>query len=361
MSSDTLSALHAGLDRVGLAAIQDPEDNRIYSPLSTLMATGLLVFTEEDEALRRCLLEWWGVNSETTDDEWADVLRWMGITWRAGLGNRIYWQYVVHEMAEISTRCAEYLEKRIGVPILVTTFPDPAASIVNEGIVNATNGMIKACIPANLSSESRVIANAVYLKRSWGFKIKSHRKCREWLLPDEELPIFFFVGRGNFRYASDDSYHYLALPYRKYEDSVMEVYMTKHRSKLPLGLTVPEMNSLRSKAKSVKMTVFVPNWEATSEIDVMSDLASIGYLPPSLVFLNQTAKVKVDCAGTEAAAATVCGSEDCLTKEPRMKKPFYVNRPFIYTIRCGSVTEFIGYLYRPEQDTESGEACYRYH
>ena len=351
MSSDTLSALHVGLDRVGLKSLEGDEDNFIFSPLSALMATGLLAFTEEDADFRRGLLEWWGVNSDTSDDEFADALRWLGIIFKAGLRNSIYWQYVVHENAKLSTRCVEYLEKRIGVPILVTSFPEPAVSIVNQNIVDATKGLIQASLPRNLPIESRVIANAVYLNRSWAFKIKDHRKSWPWLFPDEELPISFFVGRGKFRYASDDSYHYLALPYEKYEDSVMEIYMTQSRSKLPLGLTVTEMNSLRSRAKSVKMTVFIPNWETRNQTDVAGLLADIGTLPPSLAFLEQMARIKVDSTGTEAAAATVCGSEDCLTKQPRMKKPFYVNRPFIYTIRCGSVTEFTGYLYNPEPES----------
>ena len=129
--------------------------------------------------------------------------------------------------------------------------------------------------------------------------------------------------------------------------------MTRDRSVLPLGLTAEKMKSLRKKASTKTMTVYIPPWEFRVTTNVLEVIGKAGvplsFLEKENLSIEQKAFIKVDKEGTEAAAVTVAGGLDCLEVEDR-DMTFVVNRPFIYTIRARNVTEFVGYLYNPKHD-----------
>ena len=89
-----------------------------------------------------------------------------------------------------------------------------------------------------------------------------------------------------------------------------------------------------------------------SDTDVLSLLSKAGVVFPQgvgVLQIKQSARIYVDGYGTEACAAAVGYDEDgCVLDGPISFLEFKVDRPFIYAIRCGPVTEFMGYLYKAE-------------
>ena len=345
MSSESkvLCDLRAYVERMGLEHVtQNPESN-IFSPLSALLSLGPLVYYCEGDD-RDKFLDMLGVERDTGDADLADALRLLGAEFKNSEGTRFYWQFAIHPLAQLPPRVVEYVEKRIGIPVLVTSFPEPGISAINEAANRTTNGVI----PRVLSSappESLILVSAVYLNRRWRNKMEKIGSD-DWLLPMSSYRVNYIRATGYFMYASRDGYHYVALEY--IGGSVMEIYLTTSRQELPTSLTVDKMSMLRNSARSTLLELTIPRWECEKSVDIRDQLAKAGVnLQLSGVndlVITQAAKVSVTERGTEAAAATLICCVDGEYKPPPVI-PFKVNRPFIYTIRTGPVTEFIGYVY----------------
>ena len=131
--------------------------------------------------------------------------------------------------------------------------------------------------------------------------------------------------------------------------SVMEIYLTTSRKELPTSLTVDKMSMLRSSAEYKPLKLSIPRWQSESSMELQGQLAKAGVdLQLSGVnelVIQQTAKVSVTERGTEAAAVTAVWQAKGLVRYKPKFVPFKVDRPFIYTIRTGPVTEFVGYVY----------------
>ena len=345
-SSPTLCGIHTALDRIGLGLIKDKKQNCIFSPLSAALAVGLLVYDYDNPSAE--LWEWFGVDRDTSDADFADALKTLGDDFKSKEGNVMFWAYAVHRNAILSNRSIEYVKERMGVPIIVTGFPNPGVSMLNKAITEATRGLIPGMI-YGADSEARLPLNVVYLRRVWS-NLLERQETFDWLLPHWSYPVEFAGGEGEFKYASTSSYHYLALPYR--DGSEMEIYMTKSRSQLPTNLTLDDMSVLRAQAKPRRFCLYIPIWTSSSDTDVLSLLSKSGVVFPrasKALQIKQSARISVDGYGTEACAATVGYDEDgCVLEGPISFQEFKVDRPFIYAIRCGPVTEFMGYLYKAE-------------
>lgn len=352
MSKFKLKELEAALDRIGLEALLNPSKNTVYSPLGVVLAAGLLFFAR-DRDVYKPLLGWLGARPDTSDDSLAKALKSLAQGFKGAEGNAMYWQYAVAKGEKLSKRCLKYVETMTGVPVLVTKFPSPGAGLINAAVSETTKGLISEAV--NMSAASiytRFVVNALYLKRRWK-TLLSLDEYFEWEFPDSSERLGFIGNKGEFKYASDDFFHYLSLPYTKDTHSEMEIFMTRDRSVLPLGLTTEKMKSLRKKASTKTMTVYIPPWEFRVTTNVLEVIGKAGvplsFLEKENLSIEQKAFIKVDKEGTEAAAVTLAAGLDCLEMEDR-DMTFVVNRPFIYTIRARNVTEFVGYLYNPKHD-----------
>ena len=341
-SSRTLSGIHAALDRIGLEVIKDKEENSIFSPLGAALAVGLLVYVYDNPPPE--LWDWLGVDRDTSDPDFADSLKVLGDEFKSRKENALFWEYAVYRGARLSDRCVEYVKKRMGVPIFVTDFPSPGETVINQAVEKVTRGKITQVL-SGVNPRSRLPISAVYLNRFWRTALPL-MKTFDWLLPGSSHPATFVGGECELKYASTSSYHYLALPYS--DGSEMEIYMTKSRSRLPTELSVDDMSVLRDRAKPWKTCLYIPKWEYDYERNVLSDLTKAGVVfpnSPDMVAVQQKAHILVDGNRTEAAAVTFAICEDSARPDPFYFREFKVDRPFIYTIRSGEVTEFMGYLY----------------
>lgn len=345
-SKSTLDLVQTALDRIGLEALTGAGENRVFSPLSAVLSLGILLFIRDRE-LYEPILGWCGLSLETSDEDFADVLKLLAQGFEAGRGTAMYWQYAVDEDVDVSDRGRRCIE-RAGSSVLVTKFPSPGAEVVNRIVRQVTHLLIPEAISDESSRfHTQFIVNVIYLKRFWAHPL-TLREIFDWELPDSSEKTVLIGETGRFKYASDDSFHYLALPYKEDTGSEMEIFMTLSRSELPFGLTVDEMNSLREKAETNEMKIFIPKWEDTVKTDIKELFNRIGFdvdfSDLESILIEQKAFIKVDEYGTEACAVTDVG---CIEDVDLRPKDFVVNRPFIYTIRTKNVTEFMGYFYKP--------------
>lgn len=243
----------------------------------------------------------------------------------------------------------EYVMNRMGIPVVSIDFPSPGVSIINSEVLEATDGMIDGVLSESMDF-TRVCAffvNAIFFNRRWSIPLDSY-VTGSWFLPFWSYRVNFIGGIGIFKYASTDSYHYLALPYvSSGEESELEIFMTTSRWRLPTCLTVDEMNHLRERAEKSRMQVFLPKWDLSSNIDILSQMPkrlqdAIAHDRQNSII--QVARITVDEQGTTARAATII-SWAPMGYNFEEYGPFYVNRPFVYAVRRGRVTEFIGYVY----------------
>ena len=348
--SPTLREMLAGLDRVGLRMVtRNPKENVIFSPLSALLSTGCVTFLcdpEDSEKLRK----WFGIDPSVSDGDLADGLKWLGDTFRQDSRNGMYWELIAQETVCIPERYLEFVKDRIGVGVLQADFPSPAVEIINKNVAEVTHGKITEVIDARTCCR-RVLCNAVYFKGYWERAFTLNNWYR-WRLPDRSYSEQMVGATSTFKYAANRTYHYVAIPY---EDSKeMEIFMMKNSSKLPVNLTADEMAELRAKATPKDMTLFMPTWEQGPRNTGFKDvLAEDGIVIPEMseMLLDQTAMIAVTESYTEVAAVSMCFMGDSCVRPRIPWFPFIVDRPFIYTIRSGRVTEFMGYLYEPHPGT----------
>ena len=346
MSSESkvLCDLRAYIERMGLAHVTANPQSNIFSPLSALLSIGPLVFYSEGD-VRDKFLDMLGVERSTGDADLADALRFLGAEFKKNKGTRFYWQFAIHPGAKLPDRVVEYVKQRMGVPILVTSFPEPGVSTINKAVAKATNGMIQQAL-CSADPESLVLVNAIYLNRRWSIEME-RIGSDDWLLPESSYRVNYVMAKGHYKYASSGGYHFVELEY--IGGSVMEIYLTTSRKELPTSLTVDKMSMLRSSAEYKPLKLSIPRWQSESSMELQGQLAKAGVdLQLSGVnelVIQQTAKVSVTERGTEAAAVTAVWQAKGLVRYKPKFVPFKVDRPFIYTIRTGPVTEFVGYVY----------------
>lgn len=344
--------VHFALDEIGLKAVKKLNNNCVFSPLSAVLATGLSGFFLDGPKIREDLFEWLGVDRDVGCEDFADALKRLGDGFLAHEGSKMFWEVVhapgfrhCHEYA----LGFEYVMNRMSIPVVSMDFPSPGVSIVNSEVRRVTDGMLDDVLNESMDfkPDSAFFVNAISFKRRWTIPLDSY-VAGSWFLPFWSYRVNFIGGIGLFKYASTDSYHYVALPYvSSGEESELEIFMTKSRWRLPTCLTVDEMNNLRERAEKKRMQVFIPKWDLSSNIDILSQMPkrlhdAIAHDRANSII--QAARITVDEQGTTARAATI------MHAVPRGfgckgHGPFYVNQPFVYAVRRGRVTEFIGYVY----------------
>ena len=348
-------------DRMGLDLIQrgSGTENKISSPLSIVFATSLLAFCS-DGVERERLLNWLGVPF-TNDNDLADALQILKDTFLGdeydqyrGLQSMFWGVFTFEEkLPQLEGRFTQAVGERLELPIAVFE-GTPDVSYINDAISEATRGRIQKFFKSQPAEQFTCFVNALYLRGSWRVHLET-RELFEWLLPDATLTVLFIGDIGKFKFASTKSYRYVALGI--WEEREMEIFLTRNPKQLPTGLTLKDMNALRARAREVEMKLFIPRFKVGEFRDIADYLAECGVvfgqcpLARELILLHG-AQLRVTEDGVEAVAVTVgmgidaAGSSE--EEEEEDIEVFKVDRPFIFTLRNGSVTEFMGYIYKVE-------------
>ena len=351
--SETVRQVLVGLDRVGLEFVkQQKDEDAIFSPLSAFLFCVCFPYLCEgcDAA---AVLKWLGVSDETSDADLADAAKWLVNKFHQCNRDPLYWRFAFTKGMDIPARCIDLVRDRVGLTIMPTHFPSPGRKHINEGIAEATHGIITNALDRYPLGRERniVIVNAIYICSVWQDSFVLSKKY-EWHLPNSSKEELFMGTKTTVKYAETSLYHYIAIPFFD-EGKEMEIFLTKSKSDLPVNLTLDEMSKLRAESKPQERIIFMPKWVRESRVSVIEMLREAGVpfrepIMKTVVDIEQIAKVEVDEDQVTLVAVTTGFTEECGVDYPTVDStPFVIDHPFIYTVRSVPVTEFIGYVYDP--------------
>ena len=355
--SDSLLAktkhdISVGIDRIGLDFIRrDERKNSLLLTVNSCLSAACLALLSEKEE-RDGLLQWIGVDPETSDDVLVDCFKCLVDTLNRYSTNKLFLQIACKPQVRQGNSRFDLVEA-IGIPVLTTEFPSPGASLINTAVEEVTGGKIKNLIEDDKAAPI-VFASTFYFGGVWVNPLRGYNKELRWELPCNSHTFSCMGGEGTFKFGVAGDYQYLALPVQESAKVVMEVFMTLGRSKLPVDLTVDDMAALRAAAEPVKTPVLMPYTSRSVRVDFPELLKDSG-----VVFGDKSLGKR---ARLIQQAVIGFGSFSAVSEtQPNMeytwdvlfppqytpKCPMLINRPFVYTIRCGLVTLFMGYIYEP--------------
>lgn len=317
---------------------QNSESNTFISPFSAMLNMSTLPFRDTQQQSE--WLQLLGLKPTTNTDALAEDVRRLVSNHNKNKASRLFWCLAV--VPEIRDKFGDLVAK-VGIPVMETSFPEPATSEINKRVSEATEGRITEALgPGDTSDETvSVLVNAISYKDKWvePFETLSRKVWKTPGCPD--LEWVFMENNELVDFAKNDKYRYVGLPLEEWK--VMEFFMTNDASQSPLGLTVDDMNELRKRKKKRDVTVCLPRWAVNSEINLRDKIAALvaPQLAENVPRMKQVTRLEVTEVGVVAAAATVDESDSCA--EPGVK--FVADRPFIYTIRAHDVTEYMGYMH----------------
>ena len=237
---------------------------------------------------------------------------------------------------------------------------------INLWAKNHTEGLVDKVLNERDYNKEAVsyLLNATYFKGSWATKFdKSATREMEFQTYTEQAypRVLMMHINSDFGYAEDNDSKVLSLPYGNgaYEMTILLPKDGKTVFDLMQTLSTEKWKQYSTTLHKnvVEVDVMLPRFECEAKTDLKEVMSALGmplaFAPEKAEFRNfctgnnifinkmsQSAKIKVDEEGTEAAAVTIV--EGAATAMPQ--KYVYANRPFLYIIseRSTGTIFFIG-------------------
>jgi serpin B len=228
-----------------------------------------------------------------------------------------------------------------------------ARCTINAWVEDETEDRIRELLPQGaIDSATRlVLVNAVYFNAAWAeqFKKDSTRNETFYRLDDSGVSVSMMHQQESLRYAAASGWEAVELPYEGDELAMLIVVPERGRFvELERALDADRVSGIVGALASRSVTLGLPRWtlegasfslkRALSDLGMpaafMADADLSGIDGRRDLFISDVlhqAFVKVDEAGTEAAAATAVPIS--LTSAPSAPVVLTVDRPFIYMIR----------------------------
>ncbi|MBD3328924.1 serpin family protein [Candidatus Dojkabacteria bacterium] len=232
---------------------------------------------------------------------------------------------------------------------------------INSWVADQTQNKISNLMPeGTISSWTRmVLTNAIYFEANWYDQFDSNDTEEQdfYLSSGEKVQVATMAREGSsaeFGYAEDKTAQILELPYEG-EDVSMIIYLPKKKTTKDLQqkMTVDQIEQWESDLVSQKVDMFIPKFEfklSYDLVDVLNDMGMEKAFESDADFTGMfeegsnedlyignvvhKAFVKVDEAGTEAAAATGIDMVTTRVEPAKPKVPvFRADHPFIFIIK----------------------------
>ena len=359
VSAKTKHDMSVGMDRIGLDFIRrDSQKNSLLLTVNSYLSAGCLALLSEKEE-RDGLLKWIGVDPETSDDVLVECFKCLVDTVKRYSTNKLFLQVACKPEVIHGNSRFDMLEA-IGIPVVATEFPSPGASLINKAVEEATAGKIKGLVEDEKTKKGRgtvspiVFASTFYFHGVWANPLPGYNSELKWELPCKPRQFHSMGGKGTFKFGLAGDYQYLALPVQESTKVMMEVFMTLYPSKLPVDLTVDDMAALREAAEPISTPVLMPYTSSKVRVDFPELLRDSGVVFRDKTLgkrarLIQQAEIGFGSFSAESVTHPKMEYQWEVLYPPQYtpKCPMLVNRPFVYTIRCGLVTLFMGYIYEP--------------
>ncbi|MCK5064974.1 MAG: serpin family protein [Candidatus Fermentibacteraceae bacterium] len=245
--------------------------------------------------------------------------------------------------------------------------PDHSRETINNWVAENTMDRIQNLIPPGvLNDETRVVlTNAVYFKASWlkPFDERSTSDAQFLLADGSAIEAPMMSQTDHFRFVSTEGCSAVELDYAAGNASMLILLPDGDIEEFQQNFDAGMLESIRRRLSSVRVSLSMPKFEFSRSLQLSQILRTLGLEfalgsgadfsgitgNPDL-FISEVlhkAFVKVDEAGTEAAAATavVMG----LTAMPEEPIEMNINRPFLFFILdrdSGSIV-FMGRIMDP--------------
>lgn len=340
------------------------EGNRIYSPVSLWFALAMLAETTGGET-RQQVLSALGATDTDQLREWADIL-WHTIYRDDGisaslLGTSIWLDQDVGFHRDTLDALAEhYYTSSFQVPMGTDAADETLGSWVSE----QTRGLIGSGGEV-LETDDRtlaVLASTLYYKAGWADEFS----------PDQTEEDLFTAAdgsesRGDFMHKTQDAFF---LRQDGYQAAALGTNFGQVIFVLPdEGVTPADLLAdpdFLTEAADVENGIFgevqwsVPKFDVSSRLDLSATLTGLGVTdvfdpdasdftpltdtgPVWLEQAVQMARVKADEQGVEAAAVTLMANGGATPPpEDPMICVMDLDRPFLFLVRAGGVTLFVG-------------------
>lgn len=236
---------------------------------------------------------------------------------------------------------------------IVDFLNDPEASriTINQWVADKTEDKIDELLkPGTISSDTRlVLTNAIYFNAAWQnqFEESFTHDASFFLIDDSEISVPMMHQTESMGYVQGESFQAVELPYDGRELSMIIIVPDSGEfDAVESSLTSEDIAAIISDIQYHMVDLYMPKWEYRLNFSVRQMLINLGMqeafsdaadfsgiTDPSRLFISDVvheAYVKVNEAGTEAAAATAV-----IFNESSILNPLTVNinRPFIYLIR----------------------------
>lgn len=251
-------------------------------------------------------------------------------------------------------------------------FKDPqTVKDINNWVYEKTSGKIPTLIESISPGEVMFLLNAIYFKATWsnGFNPNSTQEM-DFYASKGKVKTPFMMKDTNFNYLENETLQMIELPYGKGDFSMFVLLPSENLSinQLANDLNHNAFSNLLASMNSNSVKLYLPKWEISYSADNLIDnLSKMGMTIAfedradfSRLFAKEStqisqikhkAYIKVDEAGTEAAAATGIGMVTTSMPMPSTIE-MNVNRPFIYLIteKNSGVVLFMGTVDNPAMD-----------
>ena len=231
--------------------------------------------------------------------------------------------------------------------------------VINQWGSDHTMGMIENVLSETTFNPDAAcyLLNAVYFKGVWTQKFDKEETKDEPFNGKETVPMMHM--NDCLLYMDTYDYQALVLPYgnKAYRMTVLLPHEDKSISNVLATLEAKTWLKEQKWMEEAIVDVKLPRMDITTNVNLVETMKALGmtsaFNPDLAEFPNfcssspyisnmfQTAKIKMDEEGTEAAAVTVVEDEEGFPSGPYN---FHANRPFLYTIseRSTGAILFIG-------------------
>ena len=370
-----------GIAELGFLAMHrlgEKDKNFVASPLSAFAALCMCppLFTGETrQELERPL----GLSAGESNECFIQRVRTL-LDREENRSLSLYCRVVANSSVPYEDGMLDVFRDVLRAPVVVAGFPEPATTIVNEGIAKITGANLSRILEEGEDGEGQtlgthippigslpedatmVLINIASFSGLWIPEGKHHDLL--WHRNGEEklIPAFTIFTESTY-YREVDGFTFASLRYYMMDQELLFVLPPADRAFDPSMLSMEFfLANIPKEQRTVEMTV--PAWEINDHgvnlLSVSNGLGihkifsesadTVGHAHYQVGNFHQNVIFRVDAAGTWACAVT--GLEMCggIKADPLPIVHFRADRPFFYAIynRKNDVIEFLGYLVDPE-------------
>lgn len=348
----------------------ESEDNLVFSPISISLVNAMIYGGARGETAAQ-MAE--ALSLELPEDQLHPAFNWLELSlMERGDDDDVRLEIVdaIFSQSGFSFRDSylELLARNYGAGMALLDFrtePDQARNEINEWVAKQTGERITELLPDGAISAATVLVlvNAVYFRAPWNTPFNPEATAnRVFHAPDGDVTAPMMYGQPQrASYAARDGYQAVALPYRDGAFDMVFVMPEEGRfSEIEAGLDAGMLASIFGALQRQRMELIMPRFEIRTAARLDAILRELGMVDAFtggadfsgmsdrhdlyLSVVQHEAFIRVDEAGTEAAAATA-GGIDLVSMPIRV----VLDRPFLFFIRdveTGSVL-FMGRVTSP--------------